>query len=139
MRTKDEKPEELDPFARVVHEIDRTEVEPRRHLSVQMDLDVRAMIRAAQESGQSASVTIKLVAKRKGDMIEVSGASTAKLPKPAAGTVRLYADDEGELFNHNPSHAASALPGVSVETPPRRRQAAPVETPINAAKRGEKE
>ncbi len=126
---KTEALDELEPFARVVYEIDRTETEPNRHLSIQIDGYVQQMVRAAHESGQAASVTIKLVAKRKGEMIELTGNATAKLPKPAAGTVRLYADDMGNLFDHNPNHADSALPGVSVKTP--KRQRAAVETPIN--------
>jgi hypothetical protein len=125
-------PDEMEPFERVVYEIDRTETEPNRHLSIQIDNYVQQMVRAAQDSGQAASVTIKLVAKRKGEMIELTGNATAKLPKPAAGTVRLYADEFGNLFDHNPQHATSALPGVDVKTP--KRQRAQVETPINAKK-----
>ena len=119
---------EIGAFERVVTEIDRVEVEPARHLSLQIDTDVRNMIRSAYQSGQSASVTIKIVAKRKGEMVELSGASTAKLPKPAAGSVRLYADEDGELFDHNPLHVAGPLPGVEVKTPPRKH----ADTPINA-------
>lgn len=123
--------EDMDPFDRVLHEIDRTETSPERHLSIQIDRDIRAMVLAAETSGQTASVTIKIIAKRKGDMIELTGSCVPKIPKPAVGTVRLYAR-EGELFDHNPDHAASVLPGVSVETPKRRPQPANVEVPINA-------
>ncbi len=126
-------PEDMDPFERAVYEIDRIEVVPERHLSVQMDLDVRNAIRAAQQSGGTASVTVKIVVKRKGEMVEITGTSTAKLPKPAAGTVRMFADDLGDLFNHNPNHVKGALPGVNVETPKRRRpEQPPLERPVNA-------
>lgn len=123
-------------FDRVIREIDRIEVEPDRHLTIQIDRDVRDMIRAANLSGQSASVTIKLVAKRKGELVEITGVSTAKLPKPAPGSVRMYADEYGDLYDHNPSLVASSLPGVDVRTPKRREVAA--ETPINAATKKEK-
>lgn len=123
---------EIGAFERVLSEIDRVEVEPARHLAIQIDNDIKAIIRAAITSGQTSSLTIKIVAKPKGEMIEITGTSSPKLPKPNPGSVRLYADEDGELYQHNPEHAASALPGVDVRTPKRQRTAAPAETPINA-------
>lgn len=114
-------PEEMDPLARVLYEVDRlADGDEKRHLSIQIDADIRNAIAAAENTGKAASVTIKLTFSPKGEMLEVTGSSVAKLPKAPAPTVMLYADG-GELFNHNPKRARGPLPGVDVETTPKRR------------------
>jgi hypothetical protein len=123
--------EKQGPFDNVIRQIDRIEVEPERHLSIQIDNDVRAMIRSATQTGQAASVTIKLVAKRKGELIEITGTCTPKLPKPPVGSVRMYADEFGDLFNHNPNYVTSSLPGIDARTPARQPDKAK-NIPINA-------
>lgn len=125
---------------RILREIDRLEHAPGKHLSIQIDNDLRAMVRAAAASGGTASVTIKFTARLKGELIELAGTSTAKLPPHPTPSVRLYTNDDGDLFDHNPHHVKSALPGVDVKTTRRVARAdttesAPIpETPSNAKK-----
>lgn len=129
-------PEEMDPLARVLYEVDRlADGDEKRHLSIQIDADIRNAVAAAENTGKVASVTIKLNFNPKGEMIEVSGSSAAKLPKAPAPTVMLYADESGDLFNHNPKRARGPLPGVDVETPKRRPQSSESTIPVAAPKR----
>ncbi len=97
------KPEEQDTFHAVIQAIDEQEVDPDRHLSIQIDECVRDAIRAAQSSGQSAAVTIKVTIKP-GPERRISFAANvnAKLPRPPVSAVTLYADDAGRLHHSNP-------------------------------------
>ncbi len=106
MKRRDEEEEAPDTFDAVIEAIDRMESEPDRHLSIQIDRSLRDAIRAAQTSGQKASITIALfVTSRPDDPRRVNFVAkvAAKLPRPPVSSVSLYADEEGGVHNHDPA------------------------------------
>lgn len=98
------KAEEQDTFNDVVEAIDALEVDPDRHLSIQIDKSIREGIRAAQTSGQTAEVVIK-VKMRPGieRRMDFEANVSAKLPRPAVAAVTLYADAQGNLHKSDPA------------------------------------
>jgi hypothetical protein len=134
-------PDDLDTFDRVVYEIDRPQTDPDRHLTIQADNAIRALLNAVEESGGKGTVTLVITAKRVGDQTELTGNVSKNLPKKAAGAVRMWTR-EGDLFNHPVDRAASTLPGIDVSTPPVRSDKPKRDKPevaVNASdKKGEK-
>lgn len=103
MSKKEAKPEYQDTFLEIIQAIDALEVEPERHLSIQIDATIRDAICAAQASGQSAEVTIKVKAKSGPDRrMNFSATVAAKLPRPPVSGVTLYADPDGGLHKSDP-------------------------------------
>lgn len=99
-----EKAEEQDTFNDVIAAIDANESEPERHLSIQIDNSLRDAIRAAQSSGQPASVTIVVKVKREVDRrVGFSATVAAKLPRPPLSGVTLYADADGNIHKSDPA------------------------------------
>jgi hypothetical protein len=97
------KDEDQDTFKDIVEAIDALETEADRHLSIQIDKSLRDAIRAAQNSGQPADVTIKVNVKP-GPERRVSFAAkvAAKLPRPPVSAVTLYADLDGNVHKSDP-------------------------------------
>lgn len=95
---------EQDTFSDVVQAIDALEVEPDRHLSIQIDNSLRDAICAAQSSNQKASVTI-VIKVTPGVERRVSFAANvnAKLPRPPLSGVTLYADADGNVHRQDPA------------------------------------
>lgn len=93
-----------DTFTNIVDAIDSLETEAERHLSIQIDNSLRDAIRAAQNSGQGASVTI-VVKVKPGLERRVSFAANvnAKLPRPPLAGVTLYADNDGNVHKSDPA------------------------------------
>ncbi len=90
-------------FDRVIGEIDRLEVEPDRHLSMQLDKEVRAITRAAKAAGKPAMLKLTIKATPGPDRRVVFSASFAStLPKPSANAVTLYADEDGAIHQSDP-------------------------------------
>lgn len=111
MKREDE--QEQDAFAAIVEAIDAMEVEPDRHLSIQIDRSLRDAIRAAQNSGQGASVTITIAAKVRPDdprRVLFSAKVAAKLPRPPVSMVSLYADDAGAVHRSDPAQQPLPFP-----------------------------
>lgn len=101
---KKEVPAVQDTFNDVIAAIDANESEPDRHLSIQIDNSLRDAIRAAQNSGQPASVTIVVRVKREIDRrVGFSATVAAKLPRPPLSGVTLYADDDGNVHKSDPA------------------------------------
>lgn len=101
-----EEKQQQDTFDAVVKAIDRMEVEPERHLSIQIDTACREAIRAAQLTGKSAAVTIKLSIKRDAERRVTFAADVAtKLPRPSVSAVTLFTDDEGGVHSADPRQA----------------------------------
>lgn len=96
--------QDQDTFKEVVEAIDALETEPDRHLSIQIDRTLRDAIRAAQNSGQSADVTIKVKVKTGPERrINFSANVSAKLPRPPVSGVTLYADMDGNVHKSDPA------------------------------------
>lgn len=103
MKTKAEQSEQ-DTFDEVVSAIDSAEVDPDRHVSIQIDKSLREAIRAAQTSGQPSSVSIAVKVKPGPDRRVSFGMNvSAKLPRPPVAAVTLYADAAGGLHNSDPA------------------------------------
>ena len=120
-------------FNRIIAEIDRPEIAPERHLSIELDEAVKAITRAAAASGKKAKLTLVLEVKPQPDnRREWTHDVKLVLPRLPRAPITLYADQEGEPYDHNPLHAAGPLPGVNVSTPKRRGLVATLETPANA-------
>lgn len=91
-------------FDEVVEAIDSLESEPDRHLSIQIDKSLRDAIKAAQTSGQSADVTIKIKVKPEaGRRVGFSANVSAKLPRPPVSGVTLFADIDGKVHKADPA------------------------------------
>jgi hypothetical protein len=74
--------EEIGTFEEVIQAIDELEVDPDRHLSIQMDNSLREAIRAAQTMGRKAEVSVKVKVTPGPDRRVVFSADvTAKLPR----------------------------------------------------------
>lgn len=100
-----------DTFASIVEAIDSVETEAGRHLSIQIDATIRDAIRAAQTSGQPATVTIQLKAKSGPDRrMSFSATVNAKLPRPPVSAVTLYADAEGNVHRSDPAQQRLPFP-----------------------------
>lgn len=113
-------------FNRIVAEIDRPETDPARHLSIELDEAIREITRAAAAAGKSATLTLTLTVKPGPEnRREWTHDVKKKIPRLPRAAIVLYADQEGEPYDHNPFHAAGPLPGVSTASPPRK-------APINA-------
>lgn len=96
--------EEQGTFTEVVRAIDAQEMEPERHIAVQMDEAVREAILAARGSGKNASVTVKLnVVPGIDRRVSFSAVVSSKLPKPSANLVTLFSDAEGNLHRQDPN------------------------------------
>jgi hypothetical protein len=97
------RPEEQDTFTIILQAIDKTETDPDRHLSIQIDQSIRSAIRAAQASNRPATVIIKLKMQAGPERrMEFHGGVDCKLPKPSAPAVTLYADSEGGVHRSDP-------------------------------------
>ena len=91
-------------FDRVIREIDRLETDPDRHLSIQLDAEIRACIRAARASASKATLVLTLTVTPSPERRVIFRAKhKSTLPKPAAAAVTLYADDAGGIHNHDPA------------------------------------
>lgn len=102
---------EQDTFHDVISAIDANEVEPERHLSIQIDTALREAIRATQDSGQTAGVTIAVKVKRDGDRRVVFAANISKkLPTPTFGGATLYADAAGRVHRSDPAQIRMDFP-----------------------------
>lgn len=109
---KPEKPstDEQDTFASIVEACDSAESDPDRQLSQQIERGCREAIQAAQNSGQPASVTIKLTVKAGPDRrVSFAPNVKAQLPRPPAPAVTLYADKEGRLHESDPAQMKMAF------------------------------
>lgn len=108
---KEEKRESQDTFESIIQAIDANEVEPDRHLSIQIDAACRDAIRAAQTSGQPASVTIA-VKVRPGPERRITLAANVKanLPRPSLSAVTLYADEAGGVHRSDPDQLRMEFP-----------------------------
>lgn len=103
MGTRAEK-QEQDTFDEVVAAIDSAEVDPDRHVSIQIDKSLREAVRAAQTSGQSAAIAIAVKVKPGPDRrVSFAMNVTAKLPRPPVAAVTLYADAAGGLHGSDPA------------------------------------
>ena len=102
--------EEQDTFVSVVEAIDQQEVDPDRHLSIQLDQSMRDAIRAAQTSGQKASVTVvvKVHPSQERRMI-FSATVKASLPRPPVQMVTLFADANGAVHRSDPAQQRLAF------------------------------
>lgn len=95
---------EQDTFDEVVAAIDSAEVDPDRHVSIQIDKSLRDAIRAAQSSGQASGVTIAVKVKPGPDRrVSFAMNVSAKLPRPPVAAVTLYADASGGLHTSDPT------------------------------------
>ncbi len=91
-------------FDQTVKEIDATESDPARHLSVQIDAKLREAIRAAKSSGKAAKVTVELkVGPGPDRRVQLSGSVKASLPNPPTNQVTLYADEDGGIHRSDPA------------------------------------
>ncbi len=106
------KDEPQDTFNEVIEAIDAGEVEPNRHLSIQIDNSLREAICAARDSGQGASVTITVKVKPGGGDRRITFAANvnAKLPRPPVSAVTLYADDDGHIHKSDPDQMRLPYP-----------------------------
>lgn len=115
MAKRDAEPEEngKSTLDQIIEAVDASETDPSRNLSVQIDHSIREAVRCAQNSGQSASVTVKVAVKPGGGERRVNFAATvtAKLPRPAVSAVTLFADDAGRVHTTNPDQLK--LPGIT--------------------------
>ena len=103
MATKAEKADQ-DTFDEVVSAIDAAEVDPDRHVSIQIDKSLREAVRAAQSSGQPSAITIQVKVKPGPDRRVSFGMNvSAKLPRPPVAAVTLYADAGGGLHSSDPA------------------------------------
>lgn len=103
MGTKAERTEQ-DTFDEVMTAIDAAEVDPDRHVSIQIDRSLREAIRAAQTSGQASGVTIGVKVKPGPDRrVSFAMNVSAKLPRPPVAAVTLYADAGGGLHASDPA------------------------------------
>lgn len=83
--------------------IDSAEADPDRHLRNQMDRSLTEAVRAAQQSGKSATVTLKIQIKPNAERRVICSAGVdAKLPRPPVGAVSLFADGLGNLHDVDP-------------------------------------
>lgn len=103
--------DENDTFQSVIEAIDTQEIEADRHLSIQIDRSLRDAIRAAQNSGQKAEVTVK-VSVKPGPERRVNFAAhvSAKLPRPPVSAVTLYADEDGHVHRSDPAQRTLDFP-----------------------------
>lgn len=109
--------EDQDTFASVIEAIDAVEVEPDRHLSIQIDKSLRDAIRAAQGSGQPAGVTITVKVKPGPDRrVSFAANVNAKLPRPPVSAVTLYADEAGNIHKSDPAQMKLSLPPPTLIT-----------------------
>lgn len=96
--------DEQDTFNQILEAIDALETEEERHLSIQIDKSLRDAIRAAQNSGQPAEVTVKVKVKTGPERrINFSANVSAKLPRPPVSGVTLYADLDGRVHKSDPA------------------------------------
>lgn len=96
--------EETSAFQEIVAAIEAIETEAERHLSIQIDGSLRDAIRAAQTSGQKASVTITVkVIPGPDRRVTFSANLASKLPKPPLATATLFADQSGKLHRSDPA------------------------------------
>lgn len=101
-----EKPEiqHVNTFMDVIGSIDSLESDPDRHLSIQIDSSLRDAIKAAQTSGQPASITVKIKVKPDTDRrVTFSAGLSASLPRPPVSSVKLYADEFGCVHKSDPA------------------------------------
>lgn len=113
------KPEEQqDTLDEVIKAIDAAEVDPDRHLSLQLDKSLREAIRASQASNQPASVTLTVKMKAEaGRRVAFSANVNAKLPRPPVSGVTLFADANGTVHNSDPKQLRMQLDQLSNPTP----------------------
>lgn len=98
------KAEEQDTFNEIIEAIDALEVDPDRHLSIQIDQSIREAIQAAQTSGQPSEVMVKVKMKSGPDRrMDFSANVSAKLPRPKVSAVTLYADASGGIHKSDPA------------------------------------
>lgn len=102
---KKEAPEESqDTLDEVIAAIDAAEVDPDRHLSIQLDKSLREAIQASQASNQPASVTLTVKLKSEaGRRVTFTANVNAKLPRPPVSGVTLFADANGAVHNSDPA------------------------------------
>lgn len=93
-----------DTFNRIVLEIDASESDQERHLSIQLDEAVRAAVRAVRASNKKATITMKLtIAPDKGSRVTFGGQVDSRLPRPGTNQVTLYTDAEGNVHRADPA------------------------------------
>lgn len=95
--------EEQDTFDEVVKAIDANEVEPDKHLSIDIDQSLRDAICAAQLTGKPSSVTITIKVKKNNRRLQFAANVKATLPRVPTPVVELYADAEGNVSNRDPA------------------------------------
>lgn len=95
---------EQETFNDVIGAIDALEVEEERLLSIQMDKSLQEAIRAAQNSGQPAAVTVSVKVKPGPERrVTFSATVSAKLPRPPVSAATLYADLDGKVHKSDPA------------------------------------
>lgn len=106
--------QEQDTYDLIVQACEQQEVDPDRHISLQIDDSLRQGIVAAMYTGKKATVTITV------DIVPGAGANRrvgfamkhkATIPKAPVPMVEMFADkDTGKLFRADP--AQNGLPGI---------------------------
>lgn len=95
--------EEQDTLDEVIKAIDAVEVDPDRHVSIQIDRSLREAVRAAKSSNQAASITVTIKVKAEaGRRMAFAANVSAKLPRPPTSGVTLFADESGAVHNSDP-------------------------------------
>jgi hypothetical protein len=113
-----------DTFTSIIEAIDSMEVEPERHLSVQIDRALREGILATKNSGQGASITISLKVKRDAERrVTFVGNVALKAPRPPSSAVTLYTDDDGHVHRSDPAQLRMDFPRAIPLTPNTKKEA----------------
>ncbi len=98
--------EEQDTFSDIISAIDAMEMEPDRHLSIQIDQSLREAVRAVQNGGKAATVSLTFKVARAPEStkrIQISATLKKTMPPPPVSAVSLYADEDGSVHRSNPA------------------------------------
>lgn len=114
----DETDEEKDLFSQIIEAIDDAEVEPDRHVSIQLETSLKDAIHAARMSGKKAIVTVKVHVKPEHERrVQFSATVDAKLPRPSVSAATLFADDRCQLHRSDPAQLRMTFPKPIPLTP----------------------
>jgi hypothetical protein len=98
------KEDEQNTLDEILKHLDANEVEPDRHLSIQVDRGLREMVSACRSSGKKATLTLTFEATIvQGRRVQVAGSFKTQLPKPGVAPIQLYADEDGSLHTSDPA------------------------------------